>query len=113
MAKGATFRWHRDQEARFGRNFDAAQQQLDIEVLKDCEPYIPMDTGNLRDSGIRGTKPGSGKVEWDAIYARRQYYALPNKSRDVHPRATTHWFEAAKAVNLAKWRHMLGKVIGR
>lgn len=57
--------------ARFSPRYRAAQKWLDNEVLKDCEPYVPFRTGNLARSGQLGTKLGSGKVIYNAPYARR------------------------------------------
>ncbi len=89
--------------ARNNRANKQAQIYLDNEVLRDSEPYVPFASGNLARSGQRGTKIGSGKVLYNAPYARSQYYTKPRKSTDRHPHATMHWFEKAKAVNLQKW----------
>jgi hypothetical protein len=89
------------------------QAALDLQVLKDCDSYIPYADGNLRDSGIRATKPGTGKVIWDAVYAWIQYNLLPNKAHDVHPQAVLRWFEAAKAVNKEAWLRVAKRAGGR
>ena len=89
-----------------------AQAGLDLQILKDCDPYIPADTLNLRNSGIRATKPGEGKVRWDAAYAFAQYHALANKARDVHPQAVLRWFEAAKAVKKETWLRIAKRIGG-
>ena len=44
---------------RFKPKYEAAQKYLDNEVLKDCTPYVPMDTGQLMRSGINATVIGS------------------------------------------------------
>ena len=79
------------------------QPVIDNEVLKDSNFYVPMDTGNLKDSGIRGTRIGSGEIVWDSVYARRQYYEDNNKSKDNNPNASDRWFEKAKIRNKDKW----------
>ena len=38
------------------------QQFIDSEVLRLCDPYVPMDTGQLKQSGTRHTRIGSGRV---------------------------------------------------
>lgn len=88
---------------RFAAKYSLAQKWLDNEVLKDSDIYVPMRTGNLRNSGIRGTDIGSGKVVYNAPYAARCYYGKMNFSREKHPQATAQWFEPAKAANKAKW----------
>ena len=59
---------------RFKPKYEAAQKYLDNEVLKDCTPYVPMDTGQLMRSGINATVIGSGEVVWSAPHASRCYY---------------------------------------
>lgn len=95
----------------FGRlsgNIDYAQKVLDNEVLKDCDEYVPFNTGNLRDSGIRGTRIGSGVVMYNTPYARRVYYGKGART-DKHPKATPQWFEKAKAVHKEKWLELVRK----
>lgn len=67
------------------------QQYIDSEVLRLSDPYIPMDTGELKRSGTRSTKIGSGKVVWNTPYARRQYYE--NKGKGLRGKM---WFERMK-----------------
>ncbi len=98
--------------ARFDKQVSDAQKWLDNEVLKDCEPYVPMDTGTLARSGQRGTVPGSGEIVYNAPYAAAQYYGRANKSRDKHPQATMQWFEKAKAVHKARWISNAKKLAG-
>lgn len=52
------------------------QKYIDNEVLRLSTPYVPFQTGNLANSGIRGTNIGSGLVVYDAPYARFQYYGV-------------------------------------
>lgn len=51
-----------------------AQRVIDSEVLRCCDPLVPFKTGVLKDSGIYGTKIGSGVIRYTAPYAKRQYY---------------------------------------
>jgi len=88
---------------RLSGNADNAQKVLDLQVMKDCEPYVPADTMNLTRSAQRASDIGSGVVKWDGPYAAAQYYHLPSKSHNKHPLAVMRWFEAAKAVRKAVW----------
>ena len=45
------------------------QQAIDSEILRVCDPYIPMDNGDLIRSGIANTVIGSGEVVWNTPYA--------------------------------------------
>lgn len=89
--------------SRFRPIYARAQQWLDNEVLKDCDPYVPMRTGNLVRSGQRGTRLGSGQVVYNAPYAAKCYYGNFKFSKDKHPQATRQWFEKAKASCRNKW----------
>jgi hypothetical protein len=51
-----------------------AQKYVDSEVLRYCDPFVPFRTGDLKRSGILGTKIGSGEVRYDIKYARKNYY---------------------------------------
>ena len=89
---------------RFGPKYSKAQQFLDNEVLRDCTPYVPVRTGNLFMSGITGTKLGSGKIVYNASYARKVYYGLGmNFSKKKHPQACAQWFEKVKPLKKAQW----------
>lgn len=69
------------------------QKMIDNDVLKFSEPYIPFDTGMLRNSGISATVIGSGEVKWNTPYAKRQYYT--NKGGEGL--RGKMWFERMKA----------------
>ena len=51
------------------------QRAVDHQFLMGVEPYVPLDTGLLKGSGILHTEIGSGEIVWDAENkARRLYY---------------------------------------
>lgn len=52
-----------------------AQMYIDSEIIRRCEPYVPMKTGSLKRSGITGTHVGTGVIKYTAPYAKRQYFA--------------------------------------
>lgn len=81
-----------------------AQKQLDQDVLKDSNYYIPKDESTLEGSGIRASKIGEGEVAWDTVYARRLYYNPQyNFSKDRNPNAQGLWFEVAKSNYKGNW----------
>lgn len=93
---------------RFVPKYERAQKFLDSEVLRGSAPYVPMSSsatkGNLMKSGNTGTVIGSGKIIYNAPYAKKCYYGLHMKfNKNEHPYACAQWFEAAKAVNKTKW----------
>lgn len=85
------------------------------EILKDTDPYVPFLTGSLSQrSHVDGNT-----VVYPGPYARYLYYGKvmegppqgPKHATDRelvytkqhHPQAQSHWFEASKAQNLQKW----------
>lgn len=66
--------WHTSCATRMNASASRAQRFLDNEILRRCEPYVPMDSGMLKRSGILGTIIGSGRITYIAPYARLQYY---------------------------------------
>lgn len=63
-----------DFTVRSKENFHQAQIYVDSEVIRRTEPYIPILTGALKDSGKTGTKTGSGVVQYPVQYAKPRYY---------------------------------------
>ena len=97
---------------RFDPRYQKAQEFLDNEVVKDCTPYVPMRTGALMRSGITGTKPGTGRVVYNAPYSKRMYYGINyHFSKDKHPQACAQWFEKAKATKSNAWLTGVDKII--
>lgn len=106
--KGAIFQTPNGKaELKFNNNFRAdhqadytrAQKFLDNEILRGCEPYIPLLTGTLIKSGILGTDVGSGFVQWIAPYAKAQYYSPRSPGSQTGPLRGPEWFERWKAVD--------------
>ena len=75
------------------QKFDNVQAIIDSEVLRLNNPYIPKDTGILIQSGIMNTEIGSGEVDYQTPYARKQYY-IPMEHEGQR---TNYWFEQMKA----------------
>jgi hypothetical protein len=98
--------------SRLSSGVGQAQKALDLQVMKDCDPYVPADTLNLANTARRATDVGSGEIVWEGPYAAKQYYELPHKSRDRHPLAVTRWFEHAKAARKAAWIRVAKKAGG-
>jgi hypothetical protein len=80
------------------RPFTEAQKFVDNEVLRLCEPFIPLKTGTLIKSGILGTVVGSGTVSWIAPYAAAQYYMVRVNPSQTGPLRGPYWFERMKQV---------------
>lgn len=70
------------------------QQYVDSEVLRRCQPYVPMDSGDIIRSGLDHTTIGSGEVKYRTNYARRWYYR--EAQFQGAPKRGTYWFERMK-----------------
>ncbi len=71
----------------------AVQKYVDETVIRFCEPYVPVDTGALRDSPKSSSPPGGGKVVYGKDYARKQYY----ENKGGEGLRGKMWFERMKA----------------
>ena len=80
-----------------------AQFAVDTQVIKDSNFFCPEADGFLKDSAITASRPGEGIVAYDTSYAAKQYYLLPNKSKDKNPNARGRWFEAARNMYSKYW----------
>jgi hypothetical protein len=78
--------------------FSNAQKFVDHEILRGCEPYVPLLTGMLKMSGILGTVPGEGVVSWIAPYARRNYYSKRAPGSATGPLRGPFWFARWKPI---------------
>ncbi len=115
---------------RFEKQFQEAQFWLDGKVWNDMEKYMPFRDGNMRNVALAQSKAlqGSGKViagappcgrflyegkvmvdpetgsPWARKGAKKVVTDRPlDFSKAVHPDATDHWFDAAKAESGDKW----------
>lgn len=97
---------------RFDPKYKEAQKFLDSEVLKDCAPRVPMRTGYLMGSGNTGTRIGSGKIVYNAPYAKPMYYGVGyHFSKAKHPQACAQWFEVTKPIKIDAWVSGVNRVI--
>lgn len=67
------FQWNPAFGEKSRGGLDRAQRAIDSSVLRFSEPFLPFQSGALRNSGITGTKVGSGRVRWTAPYAHYLY----------------------------------------
>lgn len=104
----ARLTWNPNFTDKWQGQYTAAQKFVDSEVLRLSDPYIPMQSGMLKKSGILGTTIGSGEVVWNAPYSRYLYYGkvmvgrapkvVTNKNLTYRgaPMRGAFWFERMK-----------------
>lgn len=115
---------------RFERQFRDAQYELDGDVMNSMIPFMPMQTGLFVDvtKAQSAALQGTGKVyaafgpqgrflyegkvmvdpetgsPWARKGAKKVVTDRPLKyDRSKHPRAQTHWFDAAKEQDGKQW----------
>ena len=99
---------------RLRKRMESIQPAFDTQVLKDSNYFAPMDTGNLKASGVTGSQIGSGILVWNTPYAKKMYYGVGyNFSKDSNPNARAKWFEEAKAQHLKSWEGMANRAYNR
>lgn len=119
--------------ARIENNMKRAQRLLNMQVVADCDPYVPFQQGALRNSvrypdGIYG-----GVIEYATPYAHYQYmgelYLAENGSSWAHRGEAKHpsgkeltqhfagtteqWFEEAKQVHGEQWLELVRREAGK
>jgi hypothetical protein len=86
-------------QAKWTRVYSKTQAFVDSEVLRLCEPFTPLKTGELIRSGKRATKIGSGVVTWNAPYSAYQYYMYRVKPSPTGILRNNFWFQRMKEVH--------------
>ena len=72
-------------------------------MMKDVEPYVPYDTGELDDSVFIDVMDLA--IVWETEYSE-YVYDMPtsnNFKRDVHPNATSQWASITRDIYIDKW----------
>ena len=119
--------------SRIDNNIRNAQKALNMQVVSDCDEYIPMQQGALRGSvnypdGIYG-----GEIAWNTPYAHYQYmgelyltedgrsfafrgerkYPTGLPLQQHHPGTADHWFDRAKQVHCEQWIDLVKREVGK
>lgn len=105
--------------SKYSQRLAKAQEVLDMMVLRDTEPYVRYDTGELNSNSIFEADIGSGQIVYTAYdyygrqYAKYPYYNTENHvSTHGHPQARPLWFEYSKELNREKWISEVKKIVG-
>lgn len=124
---------------RFSEQFNQAQYVLDGMVMTSMVPFMPMETGTLinltraRSAAMQGTGEVCaaappygrflymGKVMVDELtgspWARKEAKKITTDrnlsfSKAANPKATDHWFDAAKEADGDKWIKSAKEIAG-
>lgn len=80
------------------------------ELLRKCDPYVPLDTGMLRDSGITHSKPEDGYLMWKTPYAIKQWRYGKSKGLRGKKWALRAWADHKKFILKSARKIAAGKV---
>ena len=78
------------------------QSVIDSECVRLTDKYVPFRTGTLKRSAELHTVIGSGEVQYNTPYARRQYHenaGLGTNGTAMGGRRGKRWFERSMADN--------------
>ena len=88
-------------QARIDAAWKKGLPMLASEILRDCNEFVKLREGTLRDSSEWASKFEEGIIAWDTPYARRQYWEIPTA---YEPGRCWQWCEAAKARYQQRWQ---------
>ena len=83
---------------------------LSSQILQDCNQYVKRDSGTLELDSVTqsaGTLK-DGKLVWDQVYAKRQYWEIKTS---LTPGRTWKWCETAKRKHKADWQKLAERLL--
>ncbi len=83
---------------------------LSEQVLNDCNEFVRVDQGTLKESSYIASDLSIGHLVWDTPYAKRVYYT-GTPSKDVNPNASLMWCEKAKRKYKNDWSELAQKLM--
>lgn len=83
-----------------------AQAWLPKQILEDCRPLTPIDTGRMVNTPV--VEQEGTVIRYTVPYARLMYGGVMTRPpyKPFHyqsPTAVDHWFEAAKEIHGKEW----------
>ncbi len=73
------------------------------QALDDCNYYCKEDQDGLINSSLTFSDFENGKLRWNTVYARMQYY-LDSANTDINPNARKMWAHHAESVHGKDWQ---------
>lgn len=61
---------------RYSERKKKARMMMKNEIVKDCDPFVPMLNGNLKNSPMASIGANDNYIIYNSPYARYQYYGL-------------------------------------
>lgn len=86
--------------------WDRSLYALSAQILQDCNEFVKYDQGTLQSSSYVASRLRDGKLVWDTVYAKRQYWEIKTS---LTPGRTWKWCETAKKKHLSQWKDQAEK----
>lgn len=93
---------------RLNGEYENVLPQLADTILSDCNEYVPVQTGALRNSGH--IENGGKRIIWNVKYAKKRYYTGRPK-QNVNPKASLRWCEVAIRAHESEWAARASKLL--
>lgn len=94
------------EKLKINKGIDSITNNANKELLsimrKDCEPFVPMKTGNLREKVNEVVSGDKAFLDYYASYAPH-VYAMGAENTFTTPGTGGDWFNEAAKVNSFKW----------
>ena len=104
--------WNPGFGPEFTRKMQSGQAKFDMEVMKQMEPYMQLDTSAMIKSMQAATDVGSGLVRVRTPYARKVYYTRSRVGRPTGPLRGPYYFDRMKANRLSYLMGFAAKAVG-
>lgn len=95
------------------RVFHAAQFAFTNECMRLMDPYVPFDTGFLKDSAKLSTDYEHGRIVYQAPYAHAQYYLHKPNQVVYDGRRGNYWGQRMAADNKAHLHKFAAGAVGK
>lgn len=111
-AVSAKLVWNPGFGPKFSKKLQSGQAKLDMEVMKQLEPYMQLVTSAMIKSMYLATDVGSGLIRVKTPYARRVHYSRAKIGRPTGPLRGPYYFQRMKADRLTYLHGFAAKVVG-
>lgn len=98
-------------ESKIKNAFELALFAAKEQIQTDCNFYVRVDQGTLRDSAQSSVSDDTLTITWSTPYAKRVYYT-GTPSKVPNPNASLMWAAVAERKHGKEWRKILEKGMG-
>lgn len=89
------------------RKLEASGERIALQALRGMDKFVPMDTGQLRNSA----EAGNMEVVYGTDYAVYPWQGRGTIHRDKNPMATSHWEQAYQASGMQNLLEEVSRIV--